>query len=192
MGWMGLAKAAGGRCCNRRARGAGAVAAVGIVALALSLGFTAGVCWVEPVHFEQIPGDAPNFLDVDRAFSFAPQLQQGWLKLRWRIAPGYYLYGSRLQVYRLLKRQSQLLHWQSLTQAQQLQDPNFGAVDVYRQLLEIDLPLHQGHNPDEQAQVIRIKYQGCVDAGFCYPIQWRELQLMQGELRVRRISPPQI
>jgi thiol:disulfide interchange protein DsbD len=42
-------------------------------------------------------------------------------------------------------------------------DEYFGDVQVYYALLELSLPV------DPQGEAVEIQYQGCADAGLCYP-----------------------
>ncbi|KAA3643668.1 MAG: protein-disulfide reductase DsbD [Proteobacteria bacterium] len=52
-------------------------------------------------------------------------------------------------------------------------DPYFGEVQIYRNQLLVSLPFsHVGQNPS-----LTVKYQGCVDAGICYPPQKKTFDL---------------
>ena len=89
------------------------------------------------------------------------------VELNWQIADGYHLYRDRTKI------ESQtdgirLAEFQMPPGAQE-HDEVFGDVTVYRQQLQVGLPLL---NQSDQPQVkLLIKYQGCADVGVCYPPQ---------------------
>lgn len=102
-----------------------------------------------------------QFLAVDEAFEFNFQQQSELLTVNWTIAPQYYLYKDKVQ---LIGNDVQLGEWQfppSLT----VEDEYFGISSVYRKNLTLSIPIS---NIGEQAE-IKIRYQGCADAGLCYP-----------------------
>lgn len=99
-----------------------------------------------------------KFLAVDDAFQFTALQDNDQLLLRWQIAPGYYLYKERLS----FRQGTQLLEV-SLPAGLDKTDEYFGEVQVYYTLLELSLSL------DPQIAPMEIEYQGCADAGLCYP-----------------------
>jgi thiol:disulfide interchange protein DsbD len=99
-----------------------------------------------------------KFLPADEAFQFTALQDNGQLLLRWQIAPGYYLYRERLSF-----RQGEQVLNVMLPAGLDKTDEYFGEVQVYYSLLELSLPL------DSLAASIEIHYQGCADAGLCYP-----------------------
>ena len=137
-------------------------------------------CWV-PVH-------AGEFLDVNAAFrmSAAPQAD-GSLGLRFDIAPGYHLYRERISV----KPEPAALHLQPLTMPRGIlqHDDNFGRdMEIYRDRLA----LHVAFDRDTPAgaAALRVSYQGCAEAGLCYPPQTRTVHLRLGPGgRVEQVTP---
>lgn len=114
------------------------------------------------------PSSAPSLLRVDEAFALLPvQRQQNSVLLSWNIAPGTYLYRERIRVEVLEPRQ---LKTGALRLPAGLahRDEHFGEVHIFRGLLQATLPLHQR---TQQPLRLRIEYQGCADAGICYPPQ---------------------
>jgi thiol:disulfide interchange protein DsbD len=99
-------------------------------------------------------------LAVDDAFQFTALQDNDQLLLRWQIAPGYYLYRERLS----FRQGTQLLEV-SLPAGLDKTDEYFGEVQVYYALLELSLSV------DPQVAPLEIEYQGCADAGLCYPPQ---------------------
>lgn len=102
----------------------------------------------------------PDFLPVNQAFVLTHDRQaDGQMRLFFQIQPGYYLYQKRLKFDGLPAEQ----HPQ-LPAALNHHDEFFGDSAVYRDQLELLLPA------DAQGQ-LRLGWQGCADAGLCYPPQ---------------------
>ena len=136
-----------------------------VVILLLSL-FCASV-------FAALPFDGPRadeeFLPVDQAFVFDVQPQDGdATTLSWDIAPGYYLYRQRLKFIGLADA-----HAPELPMGLAHEDEYFGASQIYRERLQLSLPA-------EARGRIEVQWQGCADAGLCYPPQSRTLDLGGG------------
>jgi len=107
-----------------------------------------------------------DFLPVEEAFALTVSPQHtGATLLHWRIAPGYYLYQQRLQFDGLPpERQPQL------PEGEPYSDEFFGDSQIYRDSLELLIPPGVENN-------VRLGWQGCADAGLCYPPQTREVSL---------------
>ncbi len=102
----------------------------------------------------------PDFLPVNQAFVLTHDRQaDGQMRLFFQIKPGYYLYQKRLKFDGLPADQ----HPQ-LPAALNHHDEFFGDSAVYRDQLELLLPANA------QGQ-LRLGWQGCADAGLCYPPQ---------------------
>jgi len=104
--------------------------------------------------------DEPEFLPVDEAFQFDSEVTGDRLILSWDITEGYYLYESRLTV---KDSAGKVLEVQTVEgQSIEKDDPAFGLVQVfYDQWAVSVIPVIEGD--------IKITYQGCADAGLCYP-----------------------
>ena len=108
----------------------------------------------------------PEFLPVDKAFVLTSErLDSGETQLFWQIADGYYLYQKRLKFDGLTTQ-----NVPALPEGESHSDEYFGEQPVYRQGLELKIPAAA------QGQ-IKISYQGCADAGLCYPPQTRVIDL---------------
>lgn len=106
------------------------------------------------------PFAQPDFLAVDKAFVFSSErLDSGQTRLHWQITDGYYLYQKRLKFDGLPTEQHP-----ALPAAQTHTDEFFGESPVYRGELELILPAHASGQ-------LRVGWQGCADAGLCYPPQ---------------------
>ncbi|MFJ4383816.1 protein-disulfide reductase DsbD [Pseudomonas sp. NPDC089408] len=108
----------------------------------------------------------PDFLPVNQAFVLTHERQaDGQMRLYFQIKPGYYLYQKRLKFDGLPPEQ----HPQ-LPPALNHHDAFFGDSAVYREQLELLLPANA------QGQ-LRLGWQGCADAGLCYPPQTTAIDL---------------
>jgi len=110
-----------------------------------------------------------QFVPVDQAFSFDFQQKDNQLTLSWQIRPGYYLYRQQLKI----SPQQAQLGTITLPIGEQHKDEFFGEVEIYRDALNLSVPLLQA---GANAQV-SITYQGCAAAGFCYPPETRVVPL---------------
>src|SRR5690606_30308506 len=102
-----------------------------------------------------------QFLPVDEAFQFDFRQQGDKLTLSWEIADSYYMYQHRFVV----KTPVQLKEEPQLPEGEAHFDEFFGETIVYRDYVELTYNLSQA-SPD---QAFTISYQGCADAGLCYP-----------------------
>jgi thiol:disulfide interchange protein DsbD len=125
----------------------------------------------------QMQVQAPDeFLPVEQAFR--PRLEvigPEQLRLRWEIAPGYYLYQSQLRL--RTETPGITLGALDLPPAATKQDDFFGEVRIYRDQVEIPVALNRianqadGADGTDQPLKVLARFQGCADAGFCYPPQ---------------------
>ncbi len=114
--------------------------------------------------------DEADLLPVDQAFSLtvaAPQRDR--IELRWKIAPGYSLYRHRTSVQ--VEGGGFTPGTLQMPRGDRHHDEFFGDVETYRKELRATLPGEAG--ADAARVVLKVKYQGCADAGVCYPPQVR-------------------
>ncbi|WP_459062370.1 protein-disulfide reductase DsbD family protein [Stenotrophomonas sp. PSU-St15] len=117
--------------------------------------------------------DEKDLLPVDQAFALtasAPERNQ--IQLQFKIAPGYYLYRHRTSVKADPAFNAGALQMPSGTKHH---DDFFGEVETYRERLQVSLP----GAPTDAAGILslEVRYQGCADAGVCYPPQKRVVQV---------------
>ena len=110
-------------------------------------------------------------LTADEAFELYPvELSDRRLRLEWRIAPDYYLYQHSLTA--ITDQPQVTIGDPELPEGQSYHDEYFGDVEIYRDRLVIWIPVQQG-----QPTTITVRYQGCADAGVCYPPQTRTMKV---------------
>lgn len=122
-------------------------------------------------------GPASNqdqFLDVDKAFVFAAVADGGErVLLDWQIAPGYYLYRHRVSA--KTATPGFALGAIAMPDGHKKTDEFFGDVEVYYDILSATVPVTrpEGASSFELA----VTYQGCADAGLCYPPVTKTVQI---------------
>jgi thiol:disulfide interchange protein DsbD len=115
-----------------------------------------------------------NFLPPDRAFQFsatADSAQQ--LHLSWIIAPGYYLYRDRIKV--ASASPGLTLGNPQYPAGTIKNDEFFGKQVIYHQALNVAVPVSRATAGTTAA--LRVTYQGCAEAGLCYPPITRQISL---------------
>lgn len=107
-----------------------------------------------------------QFLDVDKAFVFVAIADGGdRVLLDWQIAPGYYLYRHRVSA--KTATPGFALGEIAMPDGHKKTDEFFGDVEVYYDILSATVPVTR---PDGTSSFeIAVTYQGCADAGLCYP-----------------------
>jgi thiol:disulfide interchange protein DsbD len=113
-----------------------------------------------------------DLLPVDQAFGLtAEATSREQITLRWKIAPGYYLYRHRTSV--ASASPDFTAGTLALPDGDKHQDEFFGAVETYRDSLTVQLAGQAAAGTTRIS--LKVKYQGCADAGICYPPQQRTL-----------------
>ncbi|MCL7714514.1 protein-disulfide reductase DsbD [Stenotrophomonas sp. CPCC 101365] len=118
--------------------------------------------------------DDKDLLPVDEAFALrAEATARDRIELHWDIAPGYYLYRHRTRVVAGPGFEAGELR---LPAGEKSHDEFFGDVETYRQQLKAVLP--GSADAATGTVTLDIRYQGCADAGVCYPPQKRTVDVV--------------
>ncbi|WP_179208819.1 protein-disulfide reductase DsbD [Salinicola salarius] len=109
-----------------------------------------------------------EFLPVDQAFHAYAWHDDERVYVGIRNQPGYYLYRHR---FGLESRQPEIaLGSLRIPPGQFKHDPYLGDVHVFHDPVEISAPLADSAHFDPEAPIpITLSFQGCADAGLCYP-----------------------
>ncbi len=127
-------------------------------------------------------GSQPDFLPVDEAYQLAIEVgDNGGLRAYWQIHEGYYLYQHRFQ-FALDQGNDRIAVDADLPEALEREDEYFGQVKVYYH--SADIGLSPARRPAGET-TLTVTYQGCADAGLCYPPTSRyfAVSLDTGEVR---------
>lgn len=110
-----------------------------------------------------------DILPVDEAFKQTVVASDGMAAVTFDIAEGYYLYRHAFK----FKGVGVNFSDPEIPQGKKKTDEFFGEVETYRDKVSINVPYQQA-NVGAQLEV---KFQGCADAGICYPPQKRVFDL---------------
>lgn len=112
--------------------------------------------------------EEPQFLPVEQAFPLRTDVQGKFLIASWTSADGYYLYQHRIKVQQgsTTVEASRFLHNGAITLGEEKQDEAFGLVTVFHGALDAEFDLSS-----LQPGPATLTYQGCAEAGLCYPPQ---------------------
>lgn len=133
-----------------------------------------GCLFVPRVFGESFAGNDPfaaedEFLPVEEAFVLTSTVVDGdTLLVRWVMPEGYYLYRHRFG-FKTREGSPLLLGEPVIPAGKAKEDEYFGAVEVYYHEAEIRVPLLGAIDVQE----VGVEYQGCADAGLCYPPETR-------------------
>lgn len=109
-----------------------------------------------------------------------------FLRIRWTIAEGYYLYRER---FRFEATPAKVQAAFTLPPGIVKDDPFFGKTEIYRHQLAFDLPLEPNASAAERIN-LRIVSQGCADIGICFPPEARVVRLSVGETAIAVADNP--
>ena len=110
---------------------------------------------------------------VDEVFVLSAQATApDRIEVRWRIADGYYLYRHRTSVKADAAFAGAKL---ALPGGKKYRDEFFGDVETYRK--DLLGTLTGSPAAGATSTTLTVKYQGCADAGVCYPPQTRTLKV---------------
>ena len=135
----------------------------------LALMVTLQICAAETLlqRFDGFGG--PVFLEVDKAFKMSSLTSEQDVIVRWQIAPEYYLYKHQLLFTVKTDTDDARTIVVSLPNGKHKHDEYFGDVETYYGELEVNVPVSSGNFE------MHVQYQGCADAGLCYPPQKRTI-----------------
>ena len=117
-----------------------------------------------------------EFLDPERAFVLTVDaVNASTVRARWDIAPGYYLYRNKFG-FTAAATGGTAVTAPGITvgeftapRGEVKADPNFGNVEVYHQPVTLHVPVTRATATAAEEITLEVRYQGCADAGFCYP-----------------------
>ena len=118
--------------------------------------------------------DEDDLLPVDQAFALdARATGRDRIELHWRIAGGYYLYRHRMDAQPA--SDGFATGPLQLPAGKRKVDEFFGEVETYRH--DVTAVLAGAATVGVDTVELRVKYQGCADAGICYPPQQRTVRV---------------
>lgn len=134
-----------------------------------------------------------DLLPPDEAFKFkAEMVASDKIQATWDIADGYYLYRERFS-FEPENSEGVTLASPIFPTGDTKNDPNFGETEVYHHQVTIEIPIEREQNANKAIELaLKVKYQGCADAGLCYQPQRKttKLQLAAVAPTKTSVTPP--
>ena len=116
-----------------------------------------------PTSYAKGPETATQFLPPDEAFvPSVEQIEDKQIRVSWKIADGYYLY---VGMFEFSVDNDTTIEKVIMPDGIKKQDEFFGDVDVFYNQAIADIFLKTSSRDIK----LKIKYQGCAEAGLCYP-----------------------
>lgn len=111
-----------------------------------------------------------EFLPVEQAFVMDFRQQENKLQVSFTIADGYYLYKDK---FKFAGVDTAFSH-PKYPKGVMITDEYFGESEVYFHQVVLDIPLSQVG----KEALLKLRYQGCAEAGLCYPVQTLDIPLI--------------
>lgn len=105
--------------------------------------------------------DIPDFLKVHDAFQMDFEQTDNQLIVKWAIAEEYYLYKKQFKI----ESEGALFGQAIYPKAVEIEDEYFGLSEVFKEDIEVVYPIIQA----SKDAMVRVRFQGCAEAGLCYP-----------------------
>jgi thiol:disulfide interchange protein DsbD len=138
--------------------------------LALFLRLVSYILLCLPLYSHAISPD--DLLPPEKAFSATLTQQGSSLLVHFEVAPGYYLYRDRMHFNEI----TGVAISPQMPAGKVKHDKFFGEQVIYPHSLDVTLP---SKSPIPPGYALKVSYQGCADAGVCYPPQTTLLKLGQ-------------
>jgi thiol:disulfide interchange protein DsbD len=114
--------------------------------------------------------DQNKFPPPDQVFRFSAVAKDAkTLELRWGITDGFYLYRQRFDI--KSDNPDVQLGTPDFPEGEIKNDPNFGTSEVYKKDIDLLVPVTVTNGASKFK--LTVVYQGCAEAGLCYPPQTR-------------------
>ncbi len=126
-------------------------------------------------------------LPPEQAFRLSGSIEGDTLQLRWDIAPHHYLYRDKIVIEAL--EPPGALGTPLIPPGEEKKDPFLGLVHIFHDRLEVSVPV-QGLAPGQGLR-LKVGYQGCAEAGICYPPMEQVLELGAGATPAAPAAPAQ-
>nr|AAQ62378.1 predicted thiol-disulfide isomerase/thioredoxin [uncultured marine gamma proteobacterium EBAC31A08] len=106
--------------------------------------------------------------EANEVFALTTNVEKQAAYITWQIRDGYYMYLDSIE----LKFKDKVLPFKTLESSKDLyRDEFFGETEILRDEFIISIEINSSLNLSE----VLIYYQGCSEAGFCYPMQKNQL-----------------
>ena len=148
----------------------------------------AGAAQAKPWWLKGVDSNESDFLPPDVAFRVGATTEAGVAHVRFVIADGYYLYKQKIEIQ--AESPDLTLLAPQLPPGTLKTDAYLGTQEIYTQQVEVKVPysrLDGGAHPLQ----LKVTYQGCAEAGLCYPPMTKVIYPTAGAQLPTPSSPPQ-
>jgi thiol:disulfide interchange protein DsbD len=134
-----------------------------LAALTLAL---PGFASAKPWWIRGVDSNEADFLPPDVAFRVSSRVDGDVVRVRWAIADGYYLYRQKMEI----KAESPdlVVAAPSFPRGTLKTDPYLGTQEIFTQQVE-GTAAYSRFDAGAHPIQIKVTYQGCAEAGLCYP-----------------------
>jgi thiol:disulfide interchange protein DsbD len=108
-----------------------------------------------------------EFLPPEKAFTYLIEWKGDALQVQWNVAPGYYLYKSRMGMESATPGVK--IDTPIFPRGEIHHDDYFGDQEIFRDDFVVTAPTERKTRSIREITV-KLKWQGCAEAGLCYPI----------------------
>ncbi len=130
-----------------------------------------------------------EFLPIDEAYKAKVQYRDGKVLIDWEIADGYYLYKDRFKFQQWHNDQANALE-AKLERGKRIFDQVFEKeLEVFYHSTQIQL---QTSAADNNRYQIAVEFQGCADAGLCYPPHTLWYAVNTDKAQIAQIESPEL
>ena len=106
--------------------------------------------------------------EANEVFALTTNVEKQAAYITWQIRDGYYMYLDSIK----LEFKDKVLPFKTLESSKELyKDEFFGETEILKDKFVISIEINSSLNLSE----VLIYYQGCSEAGFCYPMQKNKL-----------------
>ena len=132
------------------------------IMLMVMLTLVSNISLAQTKSLSSIFDDEPQFLKVEDAFIMDFTQQDDELVVNWTIADGYYLYQKQ---FKTVTKNATIGQPKYSPAPSQIEDEFFGISNVFFNQVDVTYPIIESVNDG----VVKIRFQGCAEAGLCYP-----------------------
>lgn len=125
-----------------------------------------GLAAAKPWWMRGIDSNENDFLPPDVAFRVSSRVDGNLVRVRWLIADGYYLYRHKMSIQ--AESPDLIVSVPSFPAGTLKSDPYLGTQEIFLQQVEGTVTYSRSDGGAHPMQ-IKITYQGCAEAGLCYP-----------------------
>ncbi|MCP3852871.1 MAG: protein-disulfide reductase DsbD [Gammaproteobacteria bacterium] len=131
--------------------------------------------------FADDAGNQDDVLELEEAFKFALSVDNNnQLSAIWSIADNHYLYKDKLK-FELIQGNGFTIEPPEMPVAKAKNDEYLGDFEAYYHDLVINLPI-SGAGDTSKPLAVKVTYQGCSEAGICYPKVTKNIELDASKL----------